>query len=205
MGNKYFSGIDSFKGILIVLVIVGHIILGSTEENLARYTIYKFHMPLFLAITGYLITFKSIKLWSFSNLFEKYFYRMLLPWILAFVFFYVIRNFKHIISGDLTFKNLMLSLLYPYYHLWYIPSVFIMVIFIWLLIRLKLSLKLTLFSSAMFTIIWLATNENGQNDSNIVFTIMGDKRTYYFFVYLLIGFYLRNMKYTQIAKKIALQ
>jgi len=202
--SKYFSGIDSFKGILIILVIIGHVVLGNIEENLARYIIYKFHMPLFLAITGYLITFKSLKLLSLSDLVEKYFYRMLLPWILAFIFFYVLRNFKYIISSDLTLNDLILSLLYPYYHLWYIPSVFVMVLLIWLLVKFKLSLKFILVSSAVFTVIWLATNENGQNASNIVFTIMGDKRTYYFFVYLFIGFYLRNIKYLQISKQICI-
>ena len=51
MRNK---NIDLIKGILVLLVIIGHVLKGSLSENLARYIIYSFHMPLFIAIAGYL-------------------------------------------------------------------------------------------------------------------------------------------------------
>ena len=40
--------IDLLRGWLMVLVITGHIVLGSVHENLIRYVIYAFHMPLFI-------------------------------------------------------------------------------------------------------------------------------------------------------------
>ncbi|MWQ00011.1 acyltransferase family protein [Glaesserella parasuis] len=54
--NIYF---DATKGFLIILVILGHVILGSLNENTLRYIIYFFHMPLFLAVTGYFISQKQ--------------------------------------------------------------------------------------------------------------------------------------------------
>ncbi|HAU68989.1 MAG TPA: hypothetical protein DCW52_11410, partial [Gammaproteobacteria bacterium] len=47
--------IDQLRGGLIALVIVGHIVLGSVHDNIIRYAIYAFHMPLFIVLTGYLI------------------------------------------------------------------------------------------------------------------------------------------------------
>ena len=36
--------IDTVKGFLILCVIIGHVLLGSLEQNVFRYVIYSFHM-----------------------------------------------------------------------------------------------------------------------------------------------------------------
>lgn len=46
---------DMIKGLLIVLVIVGHILPGTLQDNIVRYTIYAFHMPVFIAWGGVFI------------------------------------------------------------------------------------------------------------------------------------------------------
>lgn len=50
--------IDSMKGLLIILVIMGHIITGLDNVNFINHgvmgLIYIFHMPLFILISGYL-------------------------------------------------------------------------------------------------------------------------------------------------------
>lgn len=46
---------DQMKGILIILVLIGHVVLGDMQTTPVRMVIYFFHMPLFLAITGYFI------------------------------------------------------------------------------------------------------------------------------------------------------
>lgn len=47
--------IDNLRGFLILLVILGHCLqyTGSGNENLLYRVIYAFHMPLFMAISGY--------------------------------------------------------------------------------------------------------------------------------------------------------
>lgn len=50
LSKKHYTGIDFIKGCLILFVIAGHILQGSLSENPARYMIYGFHMPLFVAI-----------------------------------------------------------------------------------------------------------------------------------------------------------
>ena len=51
--------IDSLKGLLIILVILGHVITTIDNVNIVNHAvmgfIYIFHMPLFILISGYLI------------------------------------------------------------------------------------------------------------------------------------------------------
>ena len=49
-----WHGIDFCKGILIILVFVGHLVPGELRNTFIRYTIYQFHMPLFIALSGFL-------------------------------------------------------------------------------------------------------------------------------------------------------
>ena len=50
--------IDSLKGLLIILVIMGHIITTFDNQNVVNHAvmglIYSFHMPLFILVSGYL-------------------------------------------------------------------------------------------------------------------------------------------------------
>lgn len=62
MKNRILE-LDFFKGIAILLVICGHVILANLKDALDThpvYTwIYSFHMPLFFFISGYLISYSS--------------------------------------------------------------------------------------------------------------------------------------------------
>ena len=50
--------LDSIKGLLIILVILGHLIIALDNYNFINHSvmglIYIFHMPLFILISGYL-------------------------------------------------------------------------------------------------------------------------------------------------------
>ena len=57
--NKRDPFIDSLKGIAILLVVMGHVIVTMYTEKQAETNIifricYSFHMPLFMTISGYL-------------------------------------------------------------------------------------------------------------------------------------------------------
>ncbi len=61
MDNQRIQWIDAVKGLLILSVILGHAIQETLkvrgigfEDNLWRNIIYSFHMPAFMAISGYL-------------------------------------------------------------------------------------------------------------------------------------------------------
>ena len=57
--------IDIAKGIGILLVLIGHIDWGN---YILTNTIYSFHMPLFMMVSGYLFHFTVNKYTFFANL-----------------------------------------------------------------------------------------------------------------------------------------
>lgn len=68
--ENYFPHIDVFKGIIILLVIVGHIVqnslLGGGRDHPLYIWIYLFHMPAFFFCSGFLNKANDIKLLRFS-------------------------------------------------------------------------------------------------------------------------------------------
>lgn len=116
---------ESLKGILIYLVVVGHILTGDYTHILNQHfeinlrgIIYLFHMPLFFAVSGWFFNPDSSKtkilLWC-KNLGIIFLVSALLHQIL------IIRKF------DL---SSLIKLVYaPFNHLWYIPALILMGIF----------------------------------------------------------------------------
>ncbi|MGL5785851.1 MAG: acyltransferase family protein [Bacteroidales bacterium] len=131
--------LDLIKGILILLVVLGHVLQGSLQDNIIRSLIYSFHMPLFIGLSGYLCNYSSLADLTFSDLIKKYLFRMILPWCIAmFVYSIVLAHgFDriHLVeSFTENFSN-------PYYHLWFIPAFFSWLLFSWMMSRLGLSGK----------------------------------------------------------------
>ena len=73
------------KGILVILVILGHVIPGVLQETFSRYFIYSFHMPLFIAVSGYLVPTQKLNYQSRIDILHKYWYRLIVPWILSLI------------------------------------------------------------------------------------------------------------------------
>ena len=69
---------DQAKGLLIILVIIGHVVLGDMQKTPVRMAIYFFHMPVFLAITGYFVR-TSLLAGSIKDIFKKYQSRLIFP------------------------------------------------------------------------------------------------------------------------------
>lgn len=112
--------IDVAKGALIILVILGHVILGTLQDNFIRFFIYSFHMPMFLFISGYLINLNKLSLYSYLGLIKHYTSRMPGWWISAWVIFTTITQYN-----NLSLKTYIVQIIHPFYHLWYVPSVFL--------------------------------------------------------------------------------
>ncbi|WP_305370876.1 acyltransferase family protein [Photobacterium leiognathi] len=185
---------DAVKGFLIVLVVLGHVLLGSINENLNREIIYFFHMPLFLAITGFFISEKVIHL-SLFNIIKKYWDRLIIPYLVAFVFYtFLIFYF----SGEFfSFKYLVSKILYPYYHLWYIPAVILFVFYLKLLDFLYKKWEVIFYVLLLlFFMISVFFESYGQSDisEKLIYIIFGDKRFYYFFFYFYTGYFLSKNK-----------
>ncbi|MBA9007946.1 acyltransferase family protein [Thermomonospora cellulosilytica] len=111
--DPYF---DNAKFLAILLVVVGHSLVGLRDVPLAGaayLTIYLFHMPLFILVTGYLsrnFTFGSGKA-------RKLVLQLAVPYLL-FEFLYSMYNWA--VGGN----ELSLSLLDPYYLTWFLLALF---------------------------------------------------------------------------------
>lgn len=97
---------DILKGILIVLVVIGHVMqLGTDHLSIATVNwIYSFHMPLFILVSGY-----------FSNINSKSYRQGIVRLIETFIVFQLLRSF---IEGATSFHEL----LNPRLALWYLLS-----------------------------------------------------------------------------------
>lgn len=113
------NSIDIAKGSLILCVILGHLLLGTIEGNPIRYVIYSFHMPVFMFISGYMINIDKISRMSFHDILTKYWNRMLKIWLIAY-FIFSIYDVLH----EPTIKHLCTLIYSPWYHLWYVPTLF---------------------------------------------------------------------------------
>lgn len=108
--------LDSLKGFLIILVILGHLIgqigYGNGDLNWeVRTFIYTFHMPLFILISGYFTKIEVGKI-----LFVKGLMKLAIPLV---VFQIISMLFVYIYLGG---QFLYSMFLVPYWTLWYLLS-----------------------------------------------------------------------------------
>lgn len=184
---------DNAKGLLIILVIIGHVILGDMNQTPSRHIIYFFHMPLFLAITGYFLTIKNLQL-NPKAFFKKYIYRLIIPFLLAYVFYNIAINIQK--SPIDVIKSLFSP--YPYYHLWYIPAFFIFALYTKIL-KILWDKQLNKWVYAILTLflaltIYFETHLQWNLHDNPIYQWLGDKKFYYFYSYFLLGFLLCQLK-----------
>jgi acyltransferase len=133
------AGIDSLKGILILLMIAGHILQGKVSENFFRFVIYSFHMPLFIGIGGYLLSVSTTIEKKPGLFLFRLFKRPVFPWLIAMLAYSILPNLFQAHSMKEMGKIVLQCFIFPYHHLWFIPA-YLGWIFGTLLLR-KLNLK----------------------------------------------------------------
>lgn len=180
---------DQVKGILIILVIIGHVVLGDMQKTPIRFVIYFFHMPLFLGITGYFIRSSLLDL-SIKDILKKYQHRLIVPFLLAYVFYNIMAGYQKPIL--VTLKSMLSP--YPYYHLWYVPAVLLFIFYLKFFHYLykKQLIFIIYFLSALFLLatIYFETYLQWNLSSNAIYYWLGDKKFYYFFSYFAFGYLL---------------
>lgn len=178
---------DFLKGWLIILVITGHILPGSANEGV-RGTIYYFHMPLFLAITGYFIRDQHLKQ-TFSSLLSKYNQRLLIPYSIAFLVYTCSYLYFSIGMNQLHIRHIIGSIIYPFYHLWYIPAVLLFVFYTKIIYKNNILILSIFVVSSAISIVWYAYGDY-LGDSVALMKYIGDKRFYYYYAFFLMGYIL---------------
>ncbi|HBZ1362649.1 TPA: acyltransferase [Klebsiella pneumoniae] len=191
MENVRNLSFDLLKGFLIILVITGHILPGNANEGL-RGIIYYSHMPLFLGVTGYFIKSESLNL-TVRSLIKKYNIRMITPYLVAFIIYTSFYMIFSIGFHNIQAKHFIGSVIFPFYHLWYIPAVIIFILYTKVLNNNLKATFAIFFLSSILTIVWYADGKNIESSLPLL-RYLGDKRFYYYYSFFLIGFMLGNDK-----------
>lgn len=109
--------LDNLKGLLIILVVLGHAIQGSQpdyQHDVLFRVIYSFHMPLFFLISGFL-TYKGH---YDSSLIKKRFYQCIIPFV---VWAFLTPALK---TGVFDMQQTIKALCYPDNGLWFLYNLF---------------------------------------------------------------------------------
>lgn len=110
--------IDNLKGFLILLVVLGHCIQctdADFDDNIVFRYIYSFHMPLFMAVSGF-VSYKPQMQWETV---KRRFVQLIVPFVAWAVLGAVIHN---------SWENLYLALLHPDNGLWFLWVLFFIIL-----------------------------------------------------------------------------
>ena len=196
------GNIDFIKGILVILVILGHVIPGVLQETFSRYFIYSFHMPLFIAVSGYLVPTQKLNYQSRIDILHKYWYRLIVPWICAVNIYFIIKNFPDIAKLDLI---AYVELYYkPYFHLWFTVA-YLLYLYLFYLLNVKLNLKpfiIAILSLPICIIYKFYTPPFTNPFPAQIWWVINNLRPYYF-IFFILGILIRNYgaKISDIAEK----
>ena len=170
--------IDSIKGLLIILVVIGHVITMLNNTNAINHGvmggIYIFHMPLFILLSGYLT--KSPEQQSPGKM-----WRGVGNIAITFIIFQVISCIRVTFYGG----NFWASMSYfPFGILWYLFSLMLWRIMLYYTPRALLR-KTWLYLGLAF----LASVLIGLTNLGLFLSI---QRTFNFYVFFLLGYYYRQ-------------
>lgn len=189
------KNIDFLKGLLIILVVLGHILKGRLQDNLFRYFIYSFHMPIFIGITGYLFNYAKVSNLSANQLIQKYLFRVIVPWSIAIFVYTVILHLEQL-SFVKDFKVILKAFVFPYYHLWFIPAFLGWIGLSYFFSKLKTPIKTVLLISLIISFISFVLKTYPVLYENLrirklIEIIQYTFRPFFYFFFSL-GIYLRN-------------
>jgi fucose 4-O-acetylase-like acetyltransferase len=131
---------DFIKGILILLVFIGHWLQGNMNETLSRTFIYFFHMPMFFFVSGLLLGYEKIEKEPIRYLIKKCL-TLGIPWFIASLLYLLAINHNRLLS--INAKDILRIFYIPYFHLWYIEAYLGYLTLFWCLTKLnKFAIKI---------------------------------------------------------------
>jgi acyltransferase len=108
------SGIDIFRGVLVLLVILGHFSELMQRQNLLTWMGFGFRMPLFIGLTGYLFNLERAREMPLLALGRKYYRRLIFPWLVACA--------VHLtLTQQWSWFSPLIIILWPPFHMWFVP------------------------------------------------------------------------------------
>lgn len=121
MAKERLIWADSLKGWLMVLVIIGHAIQSllsdGCNDNHVWNLIYSFHMPAFMAVSGWLAYRGMIPKIDYISTVKRRGMQLLIP-------YFVWSSIQFVLSGSYSIENLSKMILYPDAYLWFLWVLF---------------------------------------------------------------------------------
>jgi fucose 4-O-acetylase-like acetyltransferase len=130
--TRHDPGPDQLKGILMVLVIFGHTFWQGVGDSWTKWMIYGFHMPMFLFLSGYMISMARFGTRPWGELLRHYWKRMIAAWLVVSVLWLAVQEPD---AFDSVRSFVEVLVLRPSFHLWYVPMLFLSVLLLRLLGR----------------------------------------------------------------------
>lgn len=180
-----------------MLVITGHVLQGPLSENLLRYIIYSFHMPLFIGISGYLINTDKLKGDLFLTI-QNYFFRLVLPWGIAVIAYTLIVNHTVLPSIPLkAFAGMMINaFVWPFYHLWFISAFLSWLFLTFLFLKIGLSYRWLLLTGLIISLLFYLVDYHYLQLHNHTFKSIARITLHtfrpYFYFFFVFGIYLKK-------------
>jgi acyltransferase len=173
--GKRLDVIDFAKGVLILLVILGHITPWPKPLVPIRDWIYFFHMPLFFGISGWLLNTERQSSEKWTDFLHRAFTRLLLPWLVAGIFFTIFVLLKERTPIEEVAEAVWWMGVHPWYHLWFVPALFGMMVFTKLLLQWKLGVVAIFVVALVLATTWLLLNQDNIYGDDFLHKF-GDKR-----------------------------
>lgn len=108
------TGIDLFRGALVVAVILGHFSELTARQSFLTWVGAGIRMPLFIGLTGYLFNLERARAGTVVGLLRAYYPRLLLPWLIACI--------VHLtVTERLGLLTPLSIIVHPPFHLWFVP------------------------------------------------------------------------------------
>lgn len=136
--NKRNVTVDILRGIGIICVIIGHLRHMIPDDSMINLVIYSFHMPLFLAVSGYLFAKKTEKDRNYGILSVNYVKRKYRSNIMPYLLFSLLSLIYTLPNSQYTAKEMLVGILaggggdvsrVDNVALWFLPMFFLATIF----------------------------------------------------------------------------
>lgn len=190
MSKKRIEWVDAYKGLLILSVILGHAIQETLkvrgigfEDNIWRNLIYSFHMPAFMAMSGYLVYRPDVVGGASCclSLIYKRFRQLVVPFLIwSIPLFLVYHNVEHIYD----------YLLYPNKGYWFLWALFFIIVIYnivdWGCRKIHLKQEFGIFL-IMFLLIGI---QMSLPDAKL----LGFEYIAYYFIFYMMGYYANKYK-----------
>jgi len=148
--------------------------------------------PMLLSISGFLLRKKDFLDLNFIELIKKYFFRLYIPYLIAWSIYFIYYYHELIFTFNITFEFILSSFILPEAHLWFIPTLIFFIFITWFIKRIKISDYIIFFAIIAFTILLVFFINSKIIDNYKFYSNIIHKYRPEYYIFFFLGYFLRN-------------